>query len=55
MRALPLPLGEVPSAAALGGEGFLALSVSFADSSPRVGAKGPWETDCHASVSTGSQ
>ena len=28
-------------------------SQSFRDSSPRVGAKG--ETDCHASVSTGSQ
>ena len=33
---LPLPMGEVPRR---GGEGIFTLSVSFADSSPKVGAK----------------
>ena len=28
VRVLPLPMGEVPSAAALGGEGFFTLSVT---------------------------
>ena len=36
MRALPLPLGEVPEAERV----IFALSVGFAASSPRVGAKG---------------
>ena len=40
MRALPLPMGEVPEAERV----IFALSVGFAASSPRVGAKG--ETDC---------
>ena len=37
MRASPLPMGEVPGR---GGEGGFTLSVGFAASSPRVGAKG---------------
>ena len=36
MRVLPLPLGEVPEAE----RAIFALSVGFAASSPRVGAKG---------------
>ena len=36
MRALPLPLGEVPEAERV----VFTLSVGFAASSPRVGAKG---------------
>ena len=40
MRALPLPMGEVPRR---GGEGAFTLSVGFAASSPRVGAKGERE------------
>ena len=43
MRVLPLPMGEVPLEGAE--RANFTLSVGFAASSPKVGAKGG--TDCH--------